>query len=200
MLLDFGRDRFDLVPLDFAAAGMAVLLINSHVEHAHAEAGYGERRAECELVARELGVTFVSDLTLQHLDEAAGRVPAAALRRARHVVTENERVRQVALLLADGRIAEVGPVLTASHASMRDDFENSVPAIDLAVEAALGAGALGARLTGGGFGGSCLALVRIGDADAVAESVVARVTAAGHARPSVTAIAPSAGAGREAGA
>jgi L-lactate utilization protein LutC len=106
-------------------------------------------------------------------------------RRVRHIVTEDQRVQDTVELLRAGRIPEIGPLLTASHASMRDDFEITVPEVDTAVEAALSAGAYGARMTGGGFGGCVLALVDAGAADAVAAAVAEACREHGVARLAV---------------
>ncbi|HET9897657.1 MAG TPA: galactokinase [Streptosporangiaceae bacterium] len=118
------------------------------------------------------------------------------LRRARHVVTENNRVVRTAELLRLGRIAEIGPLLTASHESLRSDFEVSWPQADTAVAAGLAAGALGARMTGGGFGGSVIALVPAGLTDAVTAKVREAFAASGWNEPAITATVPSASASR----
>jgi galactokinase len=117
-------------------------------------------------------------------------------RRARHVVTENQRVVDVAELLRADKIAAIGPLLTASHVSLRDDFEVSWPEADVAVGTALGAGALGARMTGGGFGGSVIALAPRDAAAAVADAVLAEFGRRGWPRPAVTSVAPAQGARR----
>jgi galactokinase len=131
------------------------------------------------------------------LDAALAALPDDTLRRrTRHVVTENARVVETADLLRSGRIREIGPLLTASHTSMRDDYEITVPEVDTAVDTALAAGAHGARMTGGGFGGCVLALL---DADAVG-TVTAEVaeafTAKGFGTPAAFVVQPSAGARR----
>ena len=156
------------VPLDLAAAGLALLVVDSGVTHDHAEGGYGDRRRECEEAATRLGVGLLREVTTsprsRSLDDGTpeGEV---LLRRARHIVTENARVLEVvATLRGDADPRAIGPILTAGHASLRDDFEISIPLLDACVEAALEAGAHGARMVGGGFGGSAIALV---EADAV---------------------------------
>ena len=190
------RDRsYEQVPLDLAAAGLALLVVDSGTTHDHAESGYGDRRRECEQGARRLGVEFLCDVhdvaDLAALDDGTAE-GAVLLRRARHVVTEDARVAEVVALLhggADPR--ETGPVLTAGHASLRDDFEISVPELDAVVEAALDAGAHGARMVGGGFGGSAVALVDAGDVAAVGAAVRERAGA-----PRSFVVVPSAGARR----
>jgi galactokinase len=117
-------------------------------------------------------------------------------RRVRHVVTEDQRVRDTVALLDSGRIREIGPLLTASHASMRDDFEITVAEIDVAVEAALKAGAYGARMTGGGFGGCVLALIDAAAADATIAAVAAAYERHGFKAPTPFVAVPSQGATR----
>jgi galactokinase len=152
--------------------GLAVLVINTRAQHAHAGGEYAARRRSCEEAAKQLDVAFLRDITAPELDDALDRLDDEVLRRrTRHIVTENERVLTTVRYLRDGRLTEIGPLLTASHESLRDDFEVSAPELDAAVDAALAAGALGARMTGGGFGGSAIALIRADDAEAVTAAV-----------------------------
>ncbi len=131
------------------------------------------------------------------LDAALHQLPDPEMRRrVRHVVTENARVLKAAEVLRAGRSADLADLLNASHASMRDDFEITVPTVDLAVEAALEAGALGARMTGGGFGGCIIALVREGAAPDVARQVSERFAEANYGPPEYFVGHPSAGAAR----
>ena len=135
------------------------------------------RVAQCRAAAEQLGVS-----SLRHVRSVAELSPLTEplLRaRARHVVTENERVRVAAALLRDGRVDEVGPVMTASHESLRDDFDVSTEALDLVVGAALSAGALGARLTGAGMGGCALALTPAGQAEEISSSIQQTLAAHG---------------------
>ncbi len=163
VFLDCRSLESDLVPLGLGEAGLAILVIDTGVTHSHATGGYGERRAACERGAAALGVASLRDVSIADLDRARGLLDDVTFRRVRHVVTENQRVLDtVAVLRAEGA-AGIGELLDASHRSMRDDFEISVPELDLAVESAVQAGALGARMTGGGFGGAAIALVRLGD-------------------------------------
>ncbi|MGY1697377.1 galactokinase [Geodermatophilus sp. SYSU D00814] len=190
------RDRsWDQVPLDLEAAGLALLVVDSGTTHDHAESGYGERRRQCEEAARRLGVELLCDVhdvaDLAPLDDGSEE-GTVLLRRARHVVTEDARVAEVVALLRGGADPRaIGPVLTAGHVSLRDDFEVSVPALDAVVEAALGAGAHGARMVGGGFGGSAVALVDADAVDAVGTAVTERASA-----PRSFVVVPSAGARR----
>ena len=159
LLLDCRSGQTSDVPLDLAGAGLVLLVVDTGVRHALADGRYAARRRSCEQAARELGVPSLRDVT-----GGAAQVERLAdpvlRRRARHVVTENERVLEAVALLRAGDIAGCGPLLAASHASLRDDFEVSWPEADVAVEAATTGGALGARMTGGGFGGSVIALTQ----------------------------------------
>jgi galactokinase len=157
LLLDCRSGESDNVPLDPAAHRLALLIIDTRARHELTESGYAVRFAECAAAARELGVGSLRDIP----DAAglAGLADQVLLRRARHVVTENQRVLAAADLLRRGNVADVGPLLIESHVSLRDDFEVSWPQADVAVAAAAEAGALGARMMGGGFGGSVIALV-----------------------------------------
>jgi galactokinase len=180
------------VPLDVAGAGLTVLLADSRAPHQLTDGGYADRRRACEAAARTLGVPALRDATEADLDRLSG----AELRRARHVVTEDARVLATVAALRAGRWDEVGPLLSASHASMRDDFEITVPRVDLLAATAEAAGALGARMTGGGFGGCVLALVRTDDRDAVREALVRAYADAGYGEPGFYAAEPSDGARR----
>jgi galactokinase len=195
------RDRSsEQVPLDLEAAGLAVLVIDTGTTHDHAEGGYGDRRRECEQAAERLGVALLREVEdVAALDVLADGTAEGnlLLRRARHIVTENARVLEVvAALRGDADPRSIGPILTAGHASLRDDFEISVPLLDAAVEAAVEAGAHGARMVGGGFGGSAIALVDAPALDAVTTAVHDRFTREGHPPPRTFVTVPSAGARR----
>jgi galactokinase len=151
-------------PFDLAVAGLTLLVIDTKVSHDLGESGYPARRASCEKAAAALGVAALRDLTAADLGRAEAELDAVSFRRVRHVVTEDERVQRFVSLLTQGELAgdrlrAAGGLLTASHASLRDDFEVSCAELDLVVDAALATGAHGARMTGGGFGGSAIALV-----------------------------------------
>ena len=149
----------DVIPLGFAEAGLSLLVIDTRVSHAHATGGYAARRASCETGARILGAESLRDVRVDDLGRAEGLLDDETFRRVRHVVTENQRVLDTVRTLREQGPAAIGPLLDASHVSMRDDFEISVPELDLAVETAQANGAIGARMTGGGFGGAAIALV-----------------------------------------
>jgi len=145
-------------------------VIDSRIRHEHATGAYNERRAECDSAAKALGVATLSEV---RADAWLHDLPEVLRRRVRHVTSENARVRAFIRALEAGELGTLGEIVNASHASLRDDFEVSLPEIDALVEAASAAGALGARLTGGGFGGSVLVLAPPGEARAVAERTVA---------------------------
>jgi len=172
--IDFVTLALDPVPLDLA--GWHLVTVESGAEHTHAGSGYNERRAECRAVCEALGIEHVSQADA----EAAAGLPEPLDRRARHVLTENGRVDATVAALRGGDLEEVGRLLEASHASLRDDYEASVPAVERTVAALNDAGAAGARMVGGGFGGSVLGLLppdaRVpADAVAVAPGPPARV-------------------------
>ena len=170
-LLIHTRDfRTEPVHLGVVEAGLELMVIDTRVKHTLADGQYAKRRADCDEAARELGLEWLSDAT----EADVARLSSPRLQaRARHVVSENQRVDAVVDLVRAGRVAEIGPMLDASHASLRDDYEVSAVELDVVVEAARAAGALGARMVGGGFGGSAIALIRSADAAAVGEAVVA---------------------------
>ena len=163
LFLDCRTGAVEHVRFDPPAAGLALQVIDTGAPHLLVTGEYAERRAACARAAASLGVPALRDATLADLD----RLPDPVLRRrARHVVTENRRVLDTVALLRAGRIRQIGPLLSASHASLRDDFEVSTPELDRAAAAAEAAGALGARMTGAGFGGSVIALAETGVATA----------------------------------
>ncbi|MCU1482111.1 MAG: galactokinase [Subtercola sp.] len=159
VFLDCRSMQAEVVALGLAANDYEILVIDTKVSHAHATGGYAARRASCELAARTMGVESLRDLGPADLPRMQQQLDDETFRRARHIVTENDRVEQTVRLLETVGPRAIGPLLDASHVSMRDDFEISVPQLDLAVEVAQRGGAIGARMTGGGFGGSALALI-----------------------------------------
>ncbi|MDX2376486.1 galactokinase [Microbacterium sp. LRZ72] len=186
------------VDLGFAAAGLELLVIDTRVQHSHANGGYRERRASCEAGAAGMGVGALRDLSVDDLPRAERVLDDVTLRRVRHIVTENQRVLDTVRALRERGPRAIGELLVASHASMRDDFEISVPELDAAVESALAAGAIGARMTGGGFGGAAIALVPADLARQVTDAVGLAFEDRGFIAPLVFPLVPSAGARREA--
>lgn len=199
LFLDCRSRENRLVPLDLAGEAMALLVIDTKVSHAHDSGGYAERRRDCERAAEALGVPSLRELTLPDLVMAAPQLDRRAYQRARHVVSENARVLTAVAHLEAGRpIRGLGQVLASSHESLRDDFEVSCPELDLAVETAMAAGAAGARMTGGGFGGSAVALVSRPEAERIGAAVVRAFGRSGYAVPEVFAVEPGPGARRDA--
>jgi galactokinase len=196
VFLDCRDQSARLVPFDAEGAGLVLLVIDTKVSHSHADSGYASRRASCQLGAELLGVKSLRDIAPADLPAAAGLLDPETFRRVRHVVTENERVLQTVELLGGAGPGAIGALLNASHASMRDDFEISCAELDLAVEAARSGGALGARMTGGGFGGSAIALTPVGSEQQVRAAVEEAFFRAGHAAPDIFSVRPAAGARR----
>ncbi|GHF98044.1 galactokinase [Streptomyces filamentosus] len=185
------------VPFGLAAEGLELLVVDTRVKHALGDGAYAERRAGCEAGARALGVRALRDVDAAHLPAALARLTdGTTLRYVRHVVSDNDRVARTIALLDAGATREVGPLLTEGHASLRDDLRVSCAELDLVVETANAAGALGARMTGGGFGGSAVVLVDADRAAPVAAAVRSAFADAGYAEPGVFPAVPSAGARR----
>lgn len=197
VFLDCRSGASRAVSLGLELAGLAVLVIDTRVEHAHATGGYADRRASCEKAARALGVAALRDVAPDDLARAAERLDPLTMRRARHIVTENERVLATVHALENRDYVEVGRLMVDSHTSLRLDFEVTVPELDLAGEAAVRAGALGARMTGGGFGGSVIALVRGEDGRRIAADVDAAFAERGLTQPAIFPVAAREGAGRD---
>lgn len=188
----------NLVHVGIAEAGLAILVMDTQVKHAHSTGGYGERRAACERGAAIMGAESLRDVSVADLPRAEQLMDDVTFRRVRHVVTENQRVLDTVTVLREQGARAVGDLLVASHASMRDDFEISVPELDTAVETALSAGAIGARMTGGGFGGAAIALIEQDSVQRVTDAVTAAFAASGFAAPVIFTVTPSAGAHRDA--
>ena len=186
------------VPFDLAGEGLRLLVVDTRVKHELGDGAYAERRAGCERGARALGVRALREVRYEHLPEALARLAGEPVVQAlvRHIVTENRRVEEVIACLDAGRTRAIGPLLTAGHASLRDDFKISCRELDLAVDTALAAGALGARMTGGGFGGSAIVLVEEAAAPAVGAAVTEAFAAAGHTAPRIFEAVPGPGAHR----
>ncbi len=180
LLIDFDDDTTSPVGLPLAEAGLALLVTDTRVSHALVDGGYGERRRDCETAAAALGVPSLrhADLaSLSRLDDERVR------RRATHVVTEIQRVTETVHAVAAGDWPRVGRLFGQSHTSMRDDFEISCDELDTVVATAVEAGALGARMTGGGFGGSAISLVPQERLEAVVRAVDLAFVAAGYGAP-----------------
>ena len=156
LLLDCRSLEAEPVPLPDTVAGLAV---HSGLPRALADSAYAERREACEAAAARLGIRSLRDASPEDVADDPF---------ARHVVAENERVLETVAAIRSDELDRLGPLFAASHASLRDDYRVSTPELDALVDALVGAGALGARLTGAGFGGCVVALMRAGDAEQVA--------------------------------
>ena len=171
MFLDTRSLQIVYAPLP---AGVDVVLLDTNTPRALTSSAYNERRGQCETAARALGVRELRDATPEALENARRTLDPVVYRRARHVVTENERVTRFYEALARGDRGALGALLAASHASLRDDYSVSSPALDAMADAAVSAGAIGARMTGAGFGGCCVALVASENYDSFAEETLRR--------------------------
>ena len=198
ILLDCQSLLTETVALGFAGAGVGLLVIDTRTSHSHADGGYASRRRSCEDGARRLGVGSLRALGPDDLPRAAAQLDGQTYRRVRHIITENQRVLDTVAALRTSGASAIGPFLDESHLSMRDDFEISTPELDLAVASAQELGALGARMTGGGFGGAALALVRNEDAGKVAGGIARDFARAGYTAPHIFPVTASEGARREA--
>ncbi len=180
LLIDFESGATRDVAVPWGDAGLTLVVVDTRVSHALTEGGYGDRREECERAAKALGLPSLRRATLPDLERLGDHTLRA---RARHVVTENARVEDAVAAIGARDWTSLGRLLTASHTSLRDDYEVSCPELDLAVTTALESGALGARMTGGGFGGSAIALVPSERVDAVRRAVDVAFVAAGFGPP-----------------
>jgi galactokinase len=195
LLLDTLDHSVAQVPFPLAEAGLALLVIDTRAEHALVDGQYAARRDACHAAAARLGVGTLREVA--DLDAAlAALADPVQQQRVRHVVTEIARVEQFVALVRADRVQEVGPLMDASHESLRVDYEVSCDELDVAVAAARSAGALGARMTGGGFGGSAIALVTAERAAAVAAAVGEAFAERGWPAPGILLASPSPGGAR----
>ncbi len=173
LLIDCRSRQGELVP--FNDSTLEMLIINTNVRHSLADGEYGKRRAQCEAAAATLNVTALRDATLADLEAAKSKLDPLIYRRARHVIGENDRTLEAAHCLRAGQWERLGTLMYESHASLRDDYEVSCEELDLVVELAsnigLGGGVIGCRMTGGGFGGCAVALVRASEAQAIRKKI-----------------------------
>jgi galactokinase len=194
LLLDCRDLTTELVPFSVADAGLELLIIDTQAHHALVDGGYAERRASCESVASKLNIPSMRHLTLEVLTANREKLSDTEFIRARHAVTEIARVLDAVIALRASDFVALGSLINQSHISLRDDYTVSCPELDVAVDASLSAGALGARMVGGGFGGSAIALIQ---ADAVAQTrdaVTKAFEAKGFKKPRFFTSLPSAGA------
>lgn len=193
LLLDCRSKRFELIPL--TDPDVTVLIVNSKVRHELGNSEYARRRAQCHAAAEVLGATALRDATLEQLQQAAPDMASVLAQRARHVIYENERTVRAVEAIRSGHWDEVGRLMYASHASLRDDYEVSCRELDLLVDLAAGTdGVIGSRMTGGGFGGCTVSLVRSGAVEAVSQHLAQRYHAETGIKPAVFATRPAPGA------
>jgi galactokinase len=200
LLLDTRDLEVEQVPLDLAAAGLGLLVVDTRVKHELGTSAYARRWEACQLAAGTLGVPALRDVPADQIEAAlsslSGVWDGEVRKRARHVFTEQARVLQVVKVLRDGEPAAMGPELFAGHASLRDDFEVSSPELDAVVEAAGAAGALGARMTGAGFGGSAIVLAGRDRLGVIGSAIRASFADLGFPPPHCFPVTASAGASR----
>jgi galactokinase len=185
LLLDCRTRKTELVPM--SDPSVALLVINTNVKHELSGGEYAERRAQCEEAARNLGVKSLRDVTAEQLEQGKGKLSELVYRRARHVIGEIERTTHAADGVRNSNWPTVGVLMYASHAALRDDYEVSCKELDVVVEIAeeigLKGGVYGCRMTGGGFGGCCVALVK---ADAV-EAITKKIASDYHVKTGIEA-------------
>jgi galactokinase len=196
MLLDCRSQEVKLVP--FAAGDISLLITNSNVKHELTGGEYAQRRSQCEAAAKTLGLTTLREANMPQLEAARERLGDVNYRRARHVVGEIERTVRAADALCAGRWSEVGQLMYASHESLRDDFEVSCPELDLLValakEMGQDGGVIGSRMTGGGFGGCTVSLVRTDSATGIAQTIRDRYQKETGIEPTLFTTRPAQGA------
>ncbi len=200
LLLDCRDGSTEQVPFDLAGTGHVLLVTDTRASHALNDGQYEKRRRACERAAEVLGVETLREVAPADLESALERLgdDAELRRRTRHVVTEIARVQAAVEALRAGDLEEVGRLFDASHASLRDDYEVSCDELDVSVEAAVGAGALGARMTGGGFGGSSIALLPRDSVETAEQAVHAAFASRGWDEPRCFAVTAGGPAGRDA--
>ena len=185
LMIDFLEPTVRPVVFDPDASDIALLLINSHAPHQHADGEYASRRSSCERAAADLGVSSLREVQDRGVAGLAAVTDPVDARRARHILTDNHRVLDVVAALEESDFTTIGTLFSASQASMRDDFEITTEHIDLIADTAVEAGALGARMTGGGFGGCVIALAPAEAAERIADAIRDAVTRAGYNRPTI---------------
>lgn len=194
LLLDCRDLTTESVPFDVASADLELLIIDTQAHHALVDGGYAERRASCESVASKLGIPSMRHLTMDLLDSRKSEVTEIEYVRARHAVSEIQRVKDAVSALRASDFTTLGRLINESHFSLRDDYTVSCPELDVAVDASLSAGALGSRMVGGGFGGSAIALIKADQIEAVKEAIKKAYADKGFKAPRFFTSLPSAGA------
>jgi galactokinase len=195
IVFDTRSGEIEQVSFDLVASGLQLLVIDTLVRHELSSSAYADRRAACERAAAVIGVSALRDAVLADLEKVTDLTDR---RRARHVITEDARVLEVAELLRESRLREVGPILSAAHESLRTDFEVTCPELDVAAEQAVASGAYGARMIGGGFGGCVVALAERDDCASIEASVAETFAEHGFLAPRCFTATPARGAYRAA--
>ena len=185
------------IELGFDDEGLELLIIDSRVTHRLNDGGYATRRAACELGASQMGAASLREVSVDQLGKAKEIMDDVTFRRVRHIVTENERVLETVEKLRTEGPKSIGALLNASHVSMRDDFEISIDELDTAVDVAVRHGAVGARMTGGGFGGAAIALAPIAKVSEITLAVLAEFELLGYGKPNIFAVTADQGARRD---
>jgi galactokinase len=194
LLLDCRDLTTESVPFDVASAGLELLIIDTQAHHALVDGGYAERRASCESVAAKFGIPSMRHLTMDQLESRKNEVTETEFIRARHAVTEIQRVKDAVIALRASDFQTLGHLINESHNSLRDDYTVSCPELDEAVNAARAAGALGARMVGGGFGGSAIALIKADQIEITKDAIRKAYAAKSFKAPRFFTSLPSAGA------
>ena len=197
VLIDCKTLETELVPLGLSKKGLVVAVMDTKVSHRHSDGGYRSRRDACEKGAATMKVASLRELSAADLPNAEQKLDDVTFRRCRHVITENQRVLDAVNALKTSDMAGLGKLLLESHASMRDDFEISIEELDTAVEVAMSVGAIGSRMTGGGFGGAAIAIIeesKLGELERQCKKMFADK---GFAEPNIFAVNPSQGARRD---
>ena len=187
----------EAIPLGLQQNSLEIVVMDTKVSHRLVDGGYAARRAACEEGAKQMGVSSLRDLKVSDLTKAESLLEPLVYKRVRHVVTENARVLETVELLKSSGPQAIGPLLYASHESMRDDFEISIDELDCAVETAMQVGAVGARMTGGGFGGAAIALIHSSKVAQLKSAVSEAFETRGFAKPELFSVKADSGARRE---
>ena len=194
VFIDCQTEDIQTIELGFEDAGLELMVIDTKSSHDLSDGDYGNRRTECYSAASTLGLSSLRQLSVSQLDGIDQLLTTIELKRARHIVTENARVLEAVQAVKDKDYESFGRLMNESHDSMRDDFEISTDELNTAVAEAINLGALGARMTGGGFGGSAIALVKSKDYEQTKAGILKAFEANGHKTPEIFKVKPSAGA------
>ena len=194
LLLDTRDLSTEQIPFDIAPLGLELLVIDTQVHHALVDGGYAERRASCEKAVSDLGITSLRDISVADFLARKSELDAKTFSRAFHGVTEMQRVLDAVQLLKSGDFVGFGEIVNTAHISLRDNYTVSCPELDLAVEISQKFGALGARMIGGGFGGSAIALIKAKDSELIKSEILSAFMAAKFKAPRFFSALPSAGA------